>query len=424
VDGFPRMFSVGQQFDLPRVADIDSAVDEAIDHSKVARQIRAGQSVVIGVGSRGICHLPRIVAQVVRYCKRLGAIPTIVPAMGSHGGGTALGQQGVLEHLGVTEAAVGCPIHSEIEPATIAHSSLGFPIYFDRLAARADHVIVINRIKPHTGFVGPVESGLMKMLLIGMSKPKGAALYHRAIQNYSFSEIIQGVVSQVLASCRITLGLAIVENAADDTALIEGVLPEAFAVREPALLLKAREWMPRLPFNHVDLLIVDRIGKNISGTGMDTNVIGRKFNDHESRPDEYPKIKTIFARDLTRETGGNASGIGIAEFCRTRIIEKMDPIVTRLNSLTAGHPTAAMIPIDEPTDRKVLDATRSLYGLKEVPQWRWVWIRDTLHLQTIRCSEAFLPEVLASDRLRVLSEPVPLRFDRDGNLPDDDWPTG
>jgi hypothetical protein len=286
METYPQIFRVRQHFEARRVDDVEAEVRVQLGRLPLADRVAPGQSVAITAGSRGITGMARILRTAVEHLRALGAEPFIVPAMGSHGGGTAEGQRGVLEAYGITEAFVGCPIRSSLETVIVCDTPEGFAVHFDRLAYEADHVLVVNRVKPHTRFVGPIESGLMKMLLIGLGKCAGANVYHRAIEDYSFERIIHRVAGEVFRQCHILAGLAIVENAYDQTALIEAVVPEEFEVREKALLELARKWMPRLPFDEVDLLLVDRIGKNISGTGMDTNVIGRKFDDHKAAPGE------------------------------------------------------------------------------------------------------------------------------------------
>jgi hypothetical protein len=284
------------------------------------------------------------------------------------------------------------------------------------LALAADHVLLVNRVKPHTRFVGPVESGLTKMLLIGLGKHAGALVYHQAIQTLSFPEIIDSVSTRVLEKCPIRFGLAILENAYDETAHLELVPAAGFKVREPELLNQARAWLPRLPFDHADLLIVDQIGKDISGAGMDTNVVGRKYNDHVAAPNETPKIHHIYVRSLSKGTKGNATGIGIAEFCRTQAVEQMDREVTWINCLTGGHATAGMIPLHWPTDRQILAAAIGQCGLKSPAQADWLWIRDTLHLEEVLCSESYFQQARLHPQLEILSEPAEFQFDASGQL--------
>jgi hypothetical protein len=415
---YPQIFRVRQHFDAPRVDDIPGAVEAELARLGLADRVRPGQTVAVTVGSRGIANLPRIIQAAVAHLKRLGARPFLVPAMGSHGGGTADGQRRLVESYGVTEEFVGCPIRSSMETVVVCHAAEGFPVHFDRHAFEADHVLVCNRIKPHTMFAGDIESGLMKMLLIGLGKAEGARIYHRAIQQYSFARIIESAAGHVLRRCHILAGLAVVENAFDQTALIKAVTPEQFEPREKELLLLARRWMPHLPFQNVDLLLIDQIGKDKSGTGMDANVIGRKFNDHAAVENEYPKVRRIAVRGLTEATRGNALGIGMAEFCRSRALRQADFAATRLNVLTSGHIAAAMPPLDYETDREILDAALGTIGLTAPPDAKMLWIPDTLRLAEVECSAAYLDEARERDDLEVLAPPRDLPLDAAGNLPD------
>jgi hypothetical protein len=294
------------------VDDIPATVDVELARLNLNRTIQPGQSVAVTMGSRGIANIHLVIRAIVQHLQRLGAKPFIVPAMGSHGGGTAQGQREIVEGYGVTEDFVGCPIRSSMETVIVCQTAEGIPVHFDKHAFNADHVVVCGRVKPHTGFVGDIESGLMKMMLIGLGKHEGAKIYHRAIADFSFPQIVRSVASQVLARCKVAAGVGIVENGYDETALIRAVAPQEFEEREKELLVLAKKWLPKLPFDQADILIIDEIGKNIIGSGMDTNVVGRKFNDHKAADNEYPKIKRIWVRDLTEETHGNAAVLGIA----------------------------------------------------------------------------------------------------------------
>jgi hypothetical protein len=414
---YPQVFRVRQTFDAPRVDNVEAEVGRQLGGLNLNQSIRPGQSVAITVGSRGITNIASIARTAVSYFSSLDAKPFIVPAMGSHGGGTAAGQRAVIEAYGITEGFCGCPIRSSMETVVVCQTAEGFPVHFDRLAFEADHVLVCGRVKPHTDFVGDIESGLMKMMLIGLGKHEGAKVYHRAIHDYSFGQIVRSVGRRVLEACPIRAGLAIIENGYDETAQIVGVRPEEFESREKELLVIARRLLPRLPFDEIDLLIIDEIGKNISGTGMDTNVIGRKHNDHEAAPDEYPKVRRIFVRGLTNQTQGNATGIGLAEFCTTRLLQQMDVEKTRINCLTAGHISAAMLPMDFPTDRDVLDAALPTIGLREPCDARVVWIRNTLDVREVECSAAYVDQARQRSDLEVLSPLRDLPFDSHGRLP-------
>lgn len=415
---FPSIFRVRQKFVSRRIDDISARVAAELERAAIRDKVKPGQSVAITAGSRGINHIVTILRTVVAVLRSWGANPFIVPAMGSHGGGTAEGQVGVLKSYGITEDSVGCPIRATMETVVVGQAPEGFDVHFDRFAYEADHVLVVNRIKPHTLFTGPIESGLMKMLLIGLGKHRGAEIYHRAAFDYSFDRIVRSVGRIVLTKCRILMGLAIVEDAYDETAHLEAVLPHDFETREPQLLNLAKEWMPRLPFDHAHVLLIDRLGKELSGSGIDTNIIGRKTNDHRAAPGEKPDIRFICVRGLSPGTHGNAVGIGLAEFCRSDILPQIDFHATRINAITSGHVSAAMLPLDYPTDREMLTQALANIGMTPPQDARMLWIPDTLHLSEVECSIAYFAE--ASDRsdLEIVTEVRPLPFGKDGNLPD------
>ncbi len=413
---YPQMFRVRQQFEGPRVDDIPGTVRSELTRLKLQSRIQPGQSVAVTMGSRGIANIHLVIQATVAHLKLIGAKPFVVPAMGSHGGGTAEGQRAILEGYGATEEFLGCPIHSSMETVIVCQTAEGIPVHFDRNAYEADHVLVCGRVKPHTGFVGDIESGLMKMMLIGLGKHEGAKIYHRAITDLSFPQIVRSVAGHVLKKCRIVAGLGVVENGYDETALIRAVLPEELEEREKELLVLAKRWLPRLPFDHADVLIIDEIGKNISGAGMDTNVVGRKFNDRKAAEDEDPKVKRIFVRGLTEETHGNAAGIGIAEFCTRRCVAQINYEITKINCLTGGHPSGAMTPVYYDTDREVLDAALSVVGLVPSHEAKILWIPNTLHLAEVECSAAYLGQAREREDLCLLTEPRELVFDDEENL--------
>ena len=415
---YPEIFRIRQKFDRPVVEDIPSEVASELSRLNLDTTIQPGQSVAITAGSRGIANIHIIIKSIVDHLKGLGAEPFVVPAMGSHGGATAEGQQGIVEGYGITEDYVGCPIRSSMETVIVCDAKEGFPVHFDKNAYGADHVVVCGRVKPHTTFVGDIESGLMKMMLIGLGKYEGAKTYHRAIKDHSFGQIVRSVAKEVLSKCRIVAGLAIVENGYDETARITAVGPNEFEEREKELLVLAKQWMPRLPFKQADLLVVDQISKNICGYGMDSNVFVIKFLEHRAGDDEWPKVRTIFLRGLTEETHGNATGIGMAEFALTRAVDAMDVAITRRNCITGGSPTGAMIPLHYQTDKEVLEATLPEMGLTAVPDTKVMWIHNTLEVSELECSVAYLNEARQSNEIEILSEPRPLPLDNAGNLPD------
>jgi hypothetical protein len=304
-----------------------------------------------------------------------------------------------------------------METVVLGQADEGFPIHFDRLAHEADHVFLCARIKPHTMFVGRFESGLMKMLLIGLGKLAGATTYHRAILDYDFDHIVRSIGRRVLRETSILGGLAILENAYDEVAQLTALRNEEIEQREPELLEHAKQWMPRLPFPTADILLVDEIGKDISGAGMDTNIIGRKFHDHAAATDEYPKIRRIVVRGLTTATHGAAQGIGVAEFCTNRVAREMDERATWLNGLTSNHMSGAVLPMHFETDREILDAALPTLGLVEPPNAKVLWIRNTLKLGEVECSAVYMNEAKGRADLEILTDLRELPLDAAGNLP-------
>ena len=408
----PRMLRLRQNFPRPRVADVPRAVAEALAVADL--KIERGDTVAVGAGSRGIANIGIIVGATVRWLKDLGARPFVFPAMGSHGGGTPEGQLSVLEHYGITESTMGCPIRATMEVVQVGEA-LSLPIWLDRHASEADWIGLVNRVKPHTDFKGAIESGLFKMMTIGLGKHKGAIQYHRANIHHGYEAVITAVGREMLSKSRIGFGVGIVENGYDETARIEAFNADNLEAGERRLLKDAREWMARLPFTQIDVLIVEEMGKNISGAGMDTNVIGRPTNPHEPFPAD-PKILWIVALDLTDESYGNATGIGNADFATRRLVEKIDMKPTLINCITACEPGAAKVPATYETDREVIETALSCIGLMPPEKARVVRIKNTLLLSEIEASEALLPEIAGRADLTRLNEPAPLAFDAAGRL--------
>lgn len=414
---FPKFFRVRQKFERPLVHDVAGETRRQLARLNLAAKVRPGQTVAVTAGSRGIANIAVITKGIVDHLKSLEALPFIVPAMGSHGGGTATGQVELLAGFGITEAYCGCPIKASMETVVVCQAAEGFPVHFDRHAFEADHVLIGGRIKPHTDFSGDLESGLMKMMLIGLGKHAGAVIYHRAFKDYSFGRIARSVAPQVMQHCRILAGVGIVENAYDETAVIEAMLPEEIESREAKLLGLAKRWLPRLPFQFVDVLVVDEMGKNISGTGIDTNVVGRKNDYHKAVEGEFPVVRRIIARSLTEASHGNATGIGMTEFCKTALVEQADWKVTWVNALTSGNVPFAMRPIHFDTDRELLEAAISTIGLTEAIDSKILWIKNTLQLAEVECSVAYLDEARQRDDLEIIEAERDLPLDGLGNLP-------
>src|SRR5438046_2872973 len=408
----PRMVRVRQTFSRPRVADIPRSVADAL--AAAGLPIKRGGPVAVGAGRRGIATIDVIVGATVRALTDLGARPFVFPAMGSHGGGTPEGQLSVLEHYGITEATMGCPVRATMDVVQVGEA-LGLPVWLDAYAAEATWIGVVNRVKPHTDFKGSIESGLFKMMTIGLGKWKGALQYHRANVNHGYETVITAVGREMLAKARIGFGLGIVENGYDETAHVEAFSPEALESGERRLLKNAREWMARLPFSPIHVLIVEEMGKNISGAGMDTNVIGRPSNPHEPFPAD-PKILWIVALDLTEDSYGNAVGIGNADFTTRRLVEKIDMKPTLINAITACAPNGAKIPPTYDTEREAIETALSCIGLTPPERARVIRIKNTLMLGEIEVSEAFSPALPTRPDLTPLGEPVPLTFDAAGRL--------
>jgi hypothetical protein len=408
----PRMIRVRQTFARPRVADIPKAVTQALGAAAVS--VKAGDTVAVGAGSRGIANIGTVVGATVRWLKELGARPFVFPAMGSHGGGTAEGQLSVLEHYGITEATMGCPVRATMEVVQVGEA-LGLPVWLDKLASEADWIGIVNRVKPHTDFKGSIESGLFKMMTIGLGKHTGAIQNHRANIHHGYETVITAVGREMLLKSRIGFGVGIVENGYDETALIEAFRPEDLEAGERRLLKSAREWMARLPFSPIDVLIVEEMGKNISGSGMDTNVIGRPSNPHEPFPND-PKILWIVALDLTEESYGNAVGIGNADFTTRRLVEKIDMKPTLINAITACAPGGAKIPATYDTDREAVETALSCIGLTPPDKARVIRIKNTLMLGEIEVSEAYAAAIAKRPDLTPIGDATPLPFDAAGRL--------
>ena len=412
------MVRIRQQFERPRLADVAAAVGSALEKRDLPQRIKPGQSVALTAGSRGIANIPLILRSTAVFLKKLGAKPFLVPTMGSHGGGTADGQRHILESYGITEEFVGVPIRASMDTVQVGVTAEGFPVLLDRIASEADHIGVAARIKPHTGYHGPLESGLMKMMMIGLGKHAGALAYHRILLDHPFDSVVRSVGRTLMQAAPIAFGLGLVENAYDETAIVEGVAPQAFVPAEERLLTEAKRLLMRLPLHTADLLIVDEIGKNISGSGMDTNVVGRKRAFRMQAPLEgIPTMRLIYVRGLSNKTHGNASGIGLADFTSTRLIESMDYRATVINCLTAGYPEGAFLPVHFATDREVIDAALAIIGTRAPEQARILHIRNTMQLEELDVSEPCLEEKERQTDFVALGRPHPLEFDAAGNLP-------
>ena len=412
---FPRMFTVRQKFPASPPLDIPAVIATEFGASGVLVRVKSGARIAVGVGSRGITNLSRIVTAVLENLKRAGAQPFIIPAMGSHGGATPEGQRGILEEYGVSEQTMGVPIKPSLDVECIGRTEDGVEVFCSVEALRSDGIVIVNRVKPHTDFSGTHGSGVLKMIVIGLGKRTGAATCHGAAARLGYERVIRSVARVTLGRAPILCGVAIVENQFHDTARLAVLKPAEIEEREKGLLEEARRLMPRLPFDDIDLLIVDRIGKNISGSGMDPNITGRWVHGYStSLADDNkssPRIRRILVRDLTPETHGNAIGIGFADMTTTRLVNAMDKQVTYINALTSLTPNGAKIPIHFDTDHECITHALASLALPDPRQAKVVRILDTLSLANLEVSEAYTETVKQRTDLEVIGRPREIEFD-------------
>ena len=410
----PRMVHVRQKFDLPRVTSVSKTVAEEFQRPEVRARIKPGMTIAVGCGSRGINNIAECAKQVVAELKALGAKPFIFPAMGSHGGATAEGQREVLEGYGITEEAMGCPVRSQMDVVEVGRLDSGMPVYMDRLASEADGVVVVCRVKPHTNFRAPIESGIVKMLTIGMGKIIGATELHTQGMDM-FGELLPAAARLILARRNILLGVAMVENAADETALIEVVPSEQIFEREPVLQARAKSLMARLQFDEIDVLVVEKIGKNISGSGMDPNITGRNCRNVEWNM--KPFVKKIAVLGLTPETHGNATGVGAADVITMRLYREIDIGKTYANIITSTYLDGGGIPLIMNTDADAIRLAVKTVVRVRPEDTKIVRIPTTLEIMDIHVSEPMLPFIKANPSMfEVVGEPEPFRFDGKGTL--------
>lgn len=410
----PRMVRVRQRFPRPQVADVAAAVRTALDGVGLARQLRPGARVAITAGSRGIRDIVPVLRAIVEEVRSAGGDPLLVGAMGSHGGGTDEGQRRLLAHLGITPESVGAPLVTSMDAVELARTESGLVAYCDRVAASCDGILVVNRIKPHTGFSRPFGSGLLKMLAVGLGKAPGAAQIHRQGPGEPMARAIREIAARILATGRVLGGVAIIENAYDETARIVGVPAARMLEEEPELFREARSLMPRLPVDAMDLLIVEEMGKNYSGTGMDVNVIGRWRIAGVPEP-ETPRAERIVVLRLSEASEGNAQGIGLADFTTRALVERIDFDATYLNCLVSTYVQRAMLPLVLPTERDAVLAALGSLGLSDPHRARIVRIANTLHLEDVWVSEPLLPSLHPGEAFPV-GGPEPLGFDSSGRL--------
>jgi hypothetical protein len=413
---FPRLFVVRQNFPDRSIADIPGEVRKQLAAASFGARLKPGASVAIGVGSRGISNISTIVRAAVDYWKAQGMRPFIFPAMGSHGAATAEGQADVLAHYGIHEATMGCPVRSSLEVVSLGKTEEGIEAFLDATAAASDGVMLVGRVKWHTDFDGRIESGLFKMMAIGLGKFAGAQRYHTYAYKLGLERVIRQVGRHVLSSGKIIGGLAIVEDAHHNTALVEALPVESMELREEQLLAISKQWTAKIPVPHLDILILDEIGKNISGAGMDTKVVNRSVTGGYNPWPDTPVIERIYVRGISSVSYGNAVGLGLADVVHERLVRTMDRKPTYINAFTASTCQAARIPAYFPTDRECLERLMPTVGKLDMSQVEIGWVRNTLELSPIILSENLLAEIRRNPLLEILGPPREFEFDDNGDL--------
>ncbi|MEW6751723.1 MAG: lactate racemase domain-containing protein [Candidatus Latescibacterota bacterium] len=408
------MARVQQRFAAAALDDVPGAVRRELAQAGLASRVVPGARIAVAAGSRGIAHIAAITRTVIDCIRQSGGRPFVLPAMGSHGGATAEGQRRVLAGYGITEETMGAPVEATMEVIQVGELEDGTPVLVNRLALEADGVVLVNRVKPHTSFRGRYESGLMKMMTIGLGSHRGATMAHSQGAG-GLARLIPAWGKVILRQAPITLGVAIIENAYDQTARIAALPPEQFEEVEPQLLEEARRAMPRLLVRDLDVLIVDEIGKDISGTGMDTNVIGRMMLPGVKEP-EAPGVKRIVALGLTANTHGNANGVGLADIITRRLYESIDLRATYANVFTTTFLNRASIPVMMDSDRQAIEAALEVLRLERPERARVARIRNTLELARIQVSEQLVAECARHPDMVVQDEPQEMCFGPDGRL--------
>jgi hypothetical protein len=407
---------VRQKFPDRRLTDIPSTIRLELTGQNMARGLARGSRIAIGVGSRGINNIDIIVKSVVAWWKEQGMNPFLFPAMGSHGAATAQGQADVLAHYGITEATMGCPVVSQLEVVPLGRTAEGIEAFMDKEAYSSDGVMLVGRVKWHTDFAGGLESGLFKMMAIGLGKFAGAQRYHAYAYRIGMERVIRNVGRQVLQSGKILGGLAVLEDAHHNTAQLTAVPVDNMEQREEELLALTKSWMARIPAP-VDILIVDEMGKNISGAGMDTKVINRSVVGGYNPWDTAPAIERVYVRDLTELSYNNAVGLGVADAIHDRLLNKIDWIPTHINGLTASAPPAVRTPMHFPTDRQCLEKLWPTVGKFDIREVTLAWITNTMELSVLALSENLRAEIERNAELEILDGPRSLLFQESGDIP-------
>ncbi len=413
----PRIGLIRQEFPDRSLKNVAKEVRGQLEKADFAAKMKPGARIAIGVGSRGIARIATIVKAVVEYWKAAGCKPFIFPAMGSHGAATGEGQAAVLAHYGINPETMNCPIISSLEVVSMGRTPEGIETFMDRSAFKSEGVMLVGRVKWHTDFDGKIESGLCKMTAIGLGKLAGARQYHGFGHRIGLERVIRSVFQQIAQSGRIVGGLAIIEDGNHRTAQVTAVHIENLQEQEEQLLALAKSWAGRIPVNALDILILDEIGKEISGTGMDTKVVNRSTMAYYNCYTNAPQVDRIFIRDLSKWSDGNALGMGLADMAADRLIDKVDWQATYVNGLTSSITASTRMPIHFPTDRECLEKLAPTVGRNNPEDLTVAWIANTMNLRLMAVSENLLPELRQNPAIKIVSQPMELPYDEAGNLP-------
>jgi len=408
----PRVYKVKYHIESHYIKNISEELISQLKTTSVLSQVHRGQRIAITVGSRGITNQVLVVKTLIDQLKKVGAEPFVITAMGSHAGANARNQKAMIEGLGFTENYLGVPIKSTMEVVEIGTTFSGLPVYIDKYAYEADGVILLNRVKFHTSFQGPVESGILKMGVIGLGNQKGAEICHE-LGFEGMSQRILEIAKVIIKRVPVLFGVAIIEDGQHQTAEIHVLPHQCIENKELQLLRRAKNFMVQIPFKSLEVLVIDQIGKDISGTGLDTNVVGRYHTGHCSGG---PDIKRISILDISDGSNGNGHGLGIADFTTQRVYKKYNFAETYPNALTSNVPVSAKIPMVLPSDRYCIQAALKTCLLKDKKDARMVRIKDTLSLREIEVSENMRSQIESHSRLEIIQGPYELSFNEDGNL--------
>ena len=412
----PKLVPIHQEFPDRSLPDVVAAVRQQMDDAPWAARVSRGSRIAVGVGSRGIRNMDTIARAVIDFWKSRGAEPFIVPVMGSHGAATAQGQADVLAHYGIDQASMGAPVESSLEVVQVGTTPEGIAVSMDRRAFESDGIMLCGRVKWHTDFEGSLESGIHKMMAIGLGKWEGAKRYHSWALRIGMERVIRSVGATMLQTGKMLGGLAILEDAHHNTAAVRALGADGMVQQEEELLRLVKSWKPNIPVNEVDLLVLDEIGKDISGAGMDTKVVNRSGDRGPNVWNGVPTVHRIFIRDLSGNTYGNAIGMGMADVVHDRLVDQVDFRATWVNALTASATSPGFTPLHYPTDLECLERVLPTCGKLDTGECTLVWIRNTLELGHLLVSENLLPELDANPSIRVLGPSAEIPFDSSGNI--------